>query len=236
MKFKLPRQVPNREIYKIATREIRKQKIHVLRASKTIQKQISEVCQLIKKQGLPPYLVCKKLPKKLGYGIFLHPKAQPILKGHVIAPYSGILTLVPQNQPDDSLYAFAPLVDMHCTKEEQLFLDKKCRYHPRRLYSLNVDAFKKGNFTRFINHSDKPNIIAELFQIPANSLGLEPSPIEVIYLAKKTIHPGEQLLVCYEDEVGSYWGALKIKPVPITPKTFQLDSSLQLKTRFKKLS
>jgi hypothetical protein len=228
MKFKLPRQIYNQTIYAIASREVRKQKINVLRATKKHMREIAEICRIIEKQGLPESLVCKKLPNKLGFGIFLHPNAKPILKGQIIVPYSGELTLVPQNYPDDSLYAFAPLSDIHCTKEEQKFLDSKLRYHPRRLYSLNVDAVKQGNFSRFVNHSTKPNIVAELLCIPTNEYGLTPSPIEVFYFAKKTIHPGEQLLVCYEDEENSYWGPLKIKPVPITPKTFQLNSRLQL--------
>lgn len=228
MKFKLPRQIPNQEIYRIISREIRKQKLYVLCASKNHLKEIAEVSCAIEQSGLPKHLICQKLPRGLGFGIFLHPEAKPILKGEVIAPYSGEISLVPQNEFDDSIYAFAPLLDILCTKKEQLLLDSKCRFHPRRLYSLHVDAVKKGNFTRFINHSDKPNVVAELFKIPSNSFGLAPSPLEVIYLAKKTIHPGEQLLVCYEDEENSYWGALKIKPIPITPKTFRLNSSLKV--------
>ena len=176
----------------------------------------------------PKNLVCKKLPGGLGYGIFLHPKAQPILRGQIIAPYSGEVSFVPQNVPDDSLYAFEPLSKIHLTKEEQARFDGKRPFHPRRHYSMHVNALKKGNFTRFINHSDKPNVVADLYKVPSNPYGLSPSPIEVFYLAKKKIHPGEQLLVCYDGDSKSYWSALGIKPIPITPKTFQLDSSLKV--------
>jgi hypothetical protein len=228
MKFKLPRPVINQEICRIVSREARKQEICILRANKNNLKEIAEVSRAIVKNGLSENLLRKKLPDKLGYGIFLHPKAKPILKGQIIAPYAGEVSLVPQNLDDGSLYAFEPLSNILLTKEEQSHFHNNLRYHPRRFYSMHVDALKKGNFTRFINHSDKPNLLAELFRIPSNPYGLAPSPIEVIYLAKKTIRPGEQLLVCYDGDDNSYWGALKTKPIPITPKTFQLDSSLKV--------
>lgn len=228
MKFKLSRQIISEEIRKIVVKEVRKQKIYLLRATKNELKELAEISQAIKTHGLPKNLVCKKLPGGLGHGIFLHPKAQPILRGQIIAPYSGEVSFVPQNVPDDSLYAFEPLSNIHLTKEEQARFDAKRSYHPGRHYSMHVNALKKGNFTRFINHSDKPNVVADLYRIPSNPYGLSPSPIEVFYLAKKKIHPGEQLLVCYDGDSKSYWGALGIKPIPITPKTFQLDSSLKV--------
>lgn len=228
MKFKLPRQILGPEERKIVSREVRKQKVSLVRATKRELKEMADVSRAIAKNGLPKNLVCKKLPNGLGYGIFLHPKAKPIAKGQIIAPYAGEVSFVPQNIPDDALYAFEPLSDIYLSREEQARFDRKGRYHPRRQYSLHVDALKKGNFTRFINHSEKPNLVADLYKIPSNPFGLTPSPIEVVYLANKTIRPGEQLLVCYEGDDKSYWGVIKIKPIPITPKTFQLDSSLKV--------
>lgn len=234
MEFKKPRQILPQEISKIISREIKVQKIKVLRASKLMLKQIAEISEAIKKNTLPCYLVCKKLPHNLGSGIFLHPQANPIEKGSIIAPYSGIVSIESQNDSDEgSDYVFAPLSDMHLTKKEQELFDKKHQYHPKRLYSLQLDALKEGNFTRFINHSSTPNIVAELVSIKANSLGLSPSPLEVVYMAKKIIKPGEQLLICYEGDDKSYWGAAKIKPFPMTPKTFQLDENLNIKNKTK---
>lgn len=228
MKYKLPRQILTPEVSALISRIVRKQRIAVVRANKTHLKEISEVSRAIAKSGLPKYLVCRKLPDGLGHGIFLHPEAEPLAKGRIIAPYSGEVTFVGQNIPDESAYAFAPLCDIQMTKKEQALFDPKNRYHPKRLYSLNLDAIKKGNFTRFINHSEKPNINAEFFRIPANTCGLTPSPLEVVYVANKIIRPGEQLLVCYEGEDKSYWGPLDIKPVPITSKTFMLSPSLKI--------
>ncbi|OGN65362.1 MAG: hypothetical protein A3E80_00255 [Chlamydiae bacterium RIFCSPHIGHO2_12_FULL_49_9] len=228
MKFKMPRPVITPEINLIARRAIRVQKIYVPAATRKNLKEIAQISGEIKKKGLPSYLIVRKLKGKLGHGVFLHPEAKPIERGQVIASYAGEMQLFPQNQSDDSDYAFAPIVDIRLTKEEQLRFDPKRKYHPRRLYALDLDAVRKGNFTRFINHSEKPNIEACLLRIPPNSHGLKPASAEIVYIAKKRIHPGEQLLVCYEGEDKSYWGVMGIKPFPITPKTFQLSSSLKV--------
>ncbi|MGE5196811.1 MAG: SET domain-containing protein-lysine N-methyltransferase [Anaerolineae bacterium] len=230
MKYKLPRQILDEKLDKIISREARRQKVAIPAISKGKLKEMSKICREIKKEGLPSHLVCKRLPRGLGFGIFLHPKAKPLVKGQIIAAYAGEVSLIPQNEPDNSLYAFAILTDILLTKEEQRLLDSKRRYHPRRLYLLNLDALKKGNFTRFINHSEKPNVIALLYKTPKNPYGLVPSAVEVIYLVKKTIHPGEQLLVSYEEEEKSYWDVLKIRPIPITPQTFTLSSSLKVQS------
>lgn len=228
MKFKLARPIFRREIEEIIYRVVRKYKKNILRVGENNLKEIAEVCRLIEKSGLPEYLVCKKLPRDLGRGVFLHPDAKPILRGEVIAPYSGEITFSPQNQENESSYKFGLIDDILLTKEEQAVVDAALLYRPKRLYSLNLDAAKKGNFARFINHSEAPNVVADLVTIPENRYGLAAAPIEVLYRAKKTIHPGEQLLVSYEDGEKSYWGALKIKPVPITPKTFQLNAALEI--------
>jgi len=228
MRFKLPRQIISQDVKKVISRELRKQKMTISRINKKNLKELAEISKAIKKWGLPKCLICKKLAHDVGYGVFLHPDAEMISKGQAIAPYAGEISLIPQNESDDGSYAFTPIEDICLKKEEQALFDKKRKYHPRRLYSLKVDARKKGNFTRFINHSEKPNVVAHLFAIPANVYGLKPASIEVVYIAKKNIYPGEQLLVCYEDGEKSYWGVSKIKPFYMTPKTFQLSSSLKI--------
>lgn len=228
MKYKLPRQLDNPETRAIIAREVRRQKLYIPVASKSRLKELAEVARAIVKTGLPSYLVLKKLPGRLGHGIFLHPEAKPILRGEVIAPYTGEVVFVPQNEMDDSPYAFEIMSKVILNRKEQMDLCNEERYHSRRHYSIHIEALKKGNFTRFINHSDQPNVVAGLFKIPTNSYGLTPSPLEVIYRAQKMIYPGEQLLVCYEGDDASYWSALEIKPIPIVPKTFTLNSKLKL--------
>lgn len=228
MKFKLSRIIFDEKLLKTVSKEVRKQNIELLRATQTHLRQIAEISQAIHTQGLSQNLVYRKLPGNLGYGIFLHPQAQPILKGTIIAPYAGEVFLIPQKYTEDSLYGFEVLSHILLNKKEQSHFDSKRRYHPRRLYSLYTDALKTGNFTRFINHSEQPNVEAELFKIPSNSYGVTPSPIEVVYLAKKTIKPGEQLLVNYEGDGNSYWCGAGFKPIPMTPQTFRLNSSLKV--------
>jgi hypothetical protein len=228
MKYRLARQSIDHNLNRIILREIRKQRIPIIRMGKKNLRELAIVCKAIETTGLPDHLVCKKLPKKLGSGIFLHPKAKPILKGEVIGPYSGIVSILPQNAPGDSCYAFAPIVDILLSRKEQELFDKDNVYRSNRLYAIDVDAEKEGNFIRFVNHSEKPNVVSHLFKIPKNDEGLEVSPLEVVYVAKKTIHPGEQLLISYEGDGNTYWNQLGIKPFPITPRTFFLLPTLKL--------
>jgi len=228
MEFRLPRQEINKKLNAFGSKKIKLNDIYVPRASKNILNGLLAVSKEIEKNGLPKHLILRKLKGKIGSGIFLHPEAEPIQKGSVIAPYSGEVYIVPQNQGENSDYTFALISDLILTKKEHLQWDPERRYHPRRVYSIDLDAHKKGNFTRFINHSAKPNVEAQFLRIPANSMGLEPAPFELLYIAKKTIRPGEQLLVCYEGDDKSYWGALNIKPFPMTPRTFMLNSSLDV--------
>ncbi len=225
MKFKLARLKISKELNVFSSQMIKKHKVDVLRATKNNLTEIAAISQEIQENGLPKHLVLKKLKGGIGHGIFLHPEAKPILKGEMIAPYSGEVFLSPQNQEDDSDYMFSLIADLLLTKKEQTHFDPENRYHPRRLYSLDLDARKQGNFTRFINHSEKPNIEAKLLRFPSDSLG---ATFEIVYFAKKNIRPGEQLLVCYDGDDDSYWGALNIKPFLMTPKTFQLNSSLKI--------
>lgn len=215
MKFNLKRQIIDKDIIKVVQRNWKTEDLDPYKLTRKNLKELKQVFEQIEKWTLPKYLVKKKLEGKLGYGIFLSPKADPIERGQVIAPYAGEVSIVPQNDSDDADYAFDPVTDFRLTKEEQKRFDPQNRYHPRRLYALKLDAKKKGNFTRFINHSTKPNVVAYLVSTEAH-------PYEIIYFAKKKILPGEQLLVCYEDEEKSYWSALGIKPFPMTPRTFRI--------------
>lgn len=228
MKYKLPRPKFDDVLKQVASREIKKQSFVIRKATDSVLKDLSDLCEVIKKKGLPDFLVLKQLPDPMGWGIFLHPEAKEIKKGTLIGSYGGEAYLIPQNLPDDSAYAFVPLEDITLLKDEQSHLDKERKFHGSRKYILCIDAQDRGNFLRFINHSEKPNIQARLMSVKKNSFGLEETPIEVLYFARKTIKPGEQLLVSYEEGEESYWSVLKIKPEPIVPTTFMLDKDLNL--------
>lgn len=222
MKFRLQRPNISKNLSLFCLKKIKQTKTDFPRATKKIIEELPPILRAIQKKGLPKYLVLKKLEGKLGYGVFLHPESKPILRGSPIAPYSGKVILGPQNERNDSAYAFALISDFSLTKEEQSQWDPKRKYHPRRLYSVDLDAEETGNFTRFINHSEKPNVEAKFVRIPTTAENLAPAVFELVYVAKKMIRPGEQLLVCYEGEDKSYWGPSKIKPFPMTPRTFRL--------------
>ncbi len=221
--FTLPRQAIGQELIEFGCLQLKKQKERVPAATKKNLQTLAAVLRKIKNEGLPSCFIIKKLPRKLGHGLFLKCRAKPIYRGETIAPYSGKVFIAPQSEGDGSDYAFALIADLHLSKEEQKTWDPKRRFSPKRRYSIDLDAEKVGNFTRFINHSEHPNVEARLVRIPSNSLGLEPSPFELLYIAKKTIHPGEQLLVCYEGDDKSYWGALGIKPFEMDARTFLLS-------------
>jgi hypothetical protein len=229
MDYKLPRHTIVEDLQELYTKKVAETELYLPKAKKLHVDQIHKVSALIEQDGLPKHLYVQKLKGNIGHGVFLHPNAKPIQKGDVIAPYSGEVFLCPLNESNNSDYVFTLIDKMYLSKEEQGIWDPKNRYHPRRHYSLNLDAGKTGNFTRFINHSEKPNVKAEHLTIPVNAAGKKKPSYEIVYLAKKTINPGEQLLVCYEGgDTKSYWGALKIEPFKMTPTTFKLNEELKL--------
>lgn len=228
MIFKLTRHKICNILNTFASRWARRDKVYIPYASEKLLKQLASISRKIQKKGLPKNLVIKKLKNNLGHGIFLHPKAEPIARGDAIAFYAGEVSIVPQLDDSSSDYVFSLFTDLRLNCEEQKLFDPKNRFHPRRLYSIDLDADRIGNFTRFINHSEEPNLEATLFRIAANPYGLRPSPFEIIYHARKTIRPGEQLLICYEGEDKSYWGVTNTTPFPMTPQTFKLDLSLKV--------
>jgi hypothetical protein len=220
MQFKLPHQEITPDLNRLLCRKVVEKEVYVSRMTPKHLAEIEAVCEEIKRRGLPEHFVLKKLKKNLGSGIFLHPKAAPLPRGHVVTPYSGKVSLCQQSLFDDSDYIFSLVNDITLTKEEQKHFDPKAKFSPRRLYSIDLDADKVGNFARFINHSEEPNVEARMLKVHGS--------YEIVYFTKKKVLPGEQLLVCYEGDDKSYWGALNIKPTPITPKTFTLDADLRV--------
>ena len=70
MKYRLPRPIFSEAINEILSREVRRKLISLSRLSKERLKELAQVCEEIKTQGLPRHLLCKKLPAKLGQGFF----------------------------------------------------------------------------------------------------------------------------------------------------------------------
>jgi hypothetical protein len=221
MKFRLKSQIIDPKIVKVIARQKRNKDLDMQILSKKHLKQLEKVTQEIGAHAVPERFVVRKLPKKIGKGVFLNPRAKKIKKGDLIAPYAGLVSIIPQSTFDDADYAFDPVLDLTLTREEQKLFDPKNKYHPKRLYAVKLDALKQGNFTRFVNHSYKPNVIAYLASTKEN-------PYQIIYFAKKDILPGEQLLVSYEDGDDNYWKPLGITPFPMTARTFKINANLRI--------
>ena len=222
MKFKLFRQLIDQNFNKLVSRIVREKKLLVTPASNKRLEELLRISQMIENEGLPKFLSCQKLPHQLGKGIFLKKDTQPLQRNALIAPYAGKVSLVPENLYDDSGYIFSLLSRFCLTQDEQARFDPTRKFHPRRFYSIEIDALKQGNFTRYINHSENPNVYAGCFSIGKNNpFDLTPSPMEIFYIAKRKIYPGEQLLISYEEEEGSYWDPMKVKPFPMDPSTFK---------------
>lgn len=74
---------------------------------------------------------------RIGYGLFA---GQDLAEGDFVGEYTGEVRRLSRLHPDNNVY---------------------CMHYPTRFLSYNyymVDSLKWGNETRFINHSDKPNL------------------------------------------------------------------------------
>ncbi len=112
------------------------------------------------------------LNEKIGYGAFTQ---EDVACDQLIAEYAGIIRNISNKQisKEDAAYGWS--------------------YTPTCLHIV-VDAKTAGNFTRFVNHSRYPNVSIEC--IIHNGIA------HTIYVAKKHIPEGAQLLVNYGE---SYW-------------------------------
>ncbi|MFY7842808.1 MAG: SET domain-containing protein-lysine N-methyltransferase [Rhabdochlamydiaceae bacterium] len=184
---------------------------------------LSRINSFMKAQQDPPYFIKKWINAQIKEGIFLHPMSYPLEKGEIVACYAGELELEEKKMCNQDSYTFHLLEEIVLTKKEQYLLGGEISYDPQKRYTLKVNAEKKGNFTRFINHSEKPNVMAYLTRIKKNVYGLEPSLIEIVFVARKRIHPGCQLLIDYGQ---NYWARLGVDPFPLLENTYRLDSNL----------
>lgn len=113
----------------------------------------------------------------VGYGVFAE---QDIKKGQMIGEYTGIVKKVNfSNKPQDYDYAWG---------------------FPPPTKGI-IDAKDAGNFTRFINHSNRPNI--DMAYVPINNRW------HLAYVANQDIKKDQQLLANYGRP---YWRGRGIRP------------------------
>lgn len=117
--------------------------------------------------------IIKKGSPNLGYGLYA---GSDLDEGTYIGEYVGYVR--PKrlwNQQSEYLYRYPTRV-----------LDA--------VKPMQIDAKKQGNYTRFINHSDSPNL--DTFIV------LDRQTLRVCFQANKSIKEGEQLFLNYGSE---YW-------------------------------
>lgn len=133
-------------------------------------------------RGLALDLKIAWIDPRIGYGVFTE---RPIPKGAYVGEYTGILRRRLWFSRWENLYCFDYTIG------------------EGRSSSHVIDASLSSNHTRFINHSETPNL--ELVSVD------HASQVHVILYASRSIAAGEQLFYDYGDE---YWRK-RPPPVPL---------------------
>lgn len=121
----------------------------------------------------------KWINQDLGYGAFA---SEDISRGKFVGEYAGVVRQLHRGHPDHNPYCF---------------------HYPTKFWSLKyftVDSMREGNLTRFINHSNHPNL-QPLCLVDRRLL-------HQVFIANRTIKKGEQLTFDYGED---YWIKRKAK-------------------------
>ncbi len=134
-------------------------------------------------KGMHPKVSIRFVDERLGYGIFAEQKISPC---SFVGEYTGEIQERKQKHLKDKMYCL--------------------RYTVWEMGGRNftIDAEKKGNFTRFINHSAQPNLGVQ-------SIYWRGMP-RMIFVALKEISPGVQLTFDYG---AHFWKEAGLTPYPI---------------------
>lgn len=127
--------------------------------------------------GQTASIYIKWIDEALGYGAFAE---EEILPGCFIGEYTGIVRRLSRNHSDYNPYCF---------------------HYPTRFWSLKyfvVDSMREGNLTRFINHSNNPNLQPLCL--------VDRGVLHQVFVAKNKIKKDEQLTFDYGDD---YWAKRK---------------------------
>ena len=138
---------------------------------------VDKYYHLVKQQYEAPWYM-KFISKKVGYGIFAAADIEP---GQLIGEYTGLIydaLTYTKRTPRNSNYAWS--IYAPASKKNAIL--------------FHVDAKDHCNFTRMINHSYEPNVIAVTMHGPDGS--------RILYVATEKIKKDEQILVNYGT---GYW-------------------------------
>ncbi|MBS0635382.1 MAG: SET domain-containing protein-lysine N-methyltransferase [Verrucomicrobia bacterium] len=171
----------------------------------------------VSSHGIPPEFVLK-YNSMVGWGLFVAP-GQEIEPNKIIGIYSGRVLLVNPRTPRetariqaDESYNFLIDADpIRLTKDEfrDLSYEGSVKldpgYSPSKGLELIVDASESGNFTRFVNHSENPNLqtCCRCAKFP------EGWQVVVVLIAKRRIFENEPLSFDYGS---GYWKGKGISP------------------------
>lgn len=183
------------------------------------KKALQKYKQALETQGIPSNLHIALISAKLDRGVFLRPKAKPILPGDFIGIYTGTLELVPSGDETNNLYSYDAAQHIKLSKEQLSLVTGHKKVDSKEEFSIQVNASKSGNFTRFINHSSSETNVEAIATI------MPDDTIEIILYALTKILPGDQLLSNYG---GAYWRALSFIPDDVKPDTYVLGANGKL--------
>lgn len=146
-------------------------------------------------QGYHAPMYIKYINKIIEYGAY----AESFIKrGDMVIEYTGIVE-IDNIFDEDNLYLW---------DYPTIFVDTVPGKKRRKKVKFCINAEKVGNYARFINHSHRKYQNVGIRIVPCNGKW------HVLYIAKKDINPGEQLLTYYGM---GYWRDRKIVPFTITP-------------------
>lgn len=133
----------------------------------------------IQKKAEPSYLSVKWVNAIIGHGLFTEKKLAPL---SFIGEYTGVVR--PRKRRKDRLndYVFGYVIGPHDTP-------------------WVIDAAERGNHTRFINHSDEPNLLSRSVITPDNIA-------HILFFTNRSIPAGGQLTVDY----GPYYWRRRSQP------------------------
>ncbi len=148
---------------------------------------------LDKQYAIPMYV--KWVNKTVEYGVFADVDLE---RGDMVCEYTGVLC---RDDTDDDENAY--IWDYPTIRYEHVEGKKR-----RKKVKYCIDALKSGNFARFINHTVRKHQNVGVQIVPRNNVW------HVVYVAKKKIKKGQQLLTYYGTQ---YWRDRQIVPHPIEP-------------------
>lgn len=136
-----------------------------------------------------PALYLRYINEMVGFGAFAQ---EPIEDGQFVIEYTGMLV------DDDD-----------CKEDGDYAMEVGKRYlkdGERTL--LSIDAYERGNFSRFINHSFHPNLTSMTIYNPGDGL------FHLVFHAEENIAKDQQLFISYGR---GYWESRNIEPIDLNP-------------------